>query len=165
MDLSVQSCVRVCVEVCVHACMSGFAYLAHYQFWLQSFPVHYGRYQSCNLLREVSAVKKKNAGVATYELHAVCWSSNGVQLCLGLSHSRSSVHSHNFHHLFWLAVVLKGLNISSARHVSLSVSRHSKLLRPELLHACVCLLLSHHCGAPKTHLNLLTTGFWRYFQH
>lgn len=62
----------MCVEVYVHACMSGFAYLAHYQFSLQSFPLHYGRYQSCNLLREVSTVKKKKkiAAVAAYELRA-----------------------------------------------------------------------------------------------
>lgn len=40
--------VWACVRVWKHACPL-FAYLTHYQFWLQSFPVHWVRYQSCDL--------------------------------------------------------------------------------------------------------------------
>lgn len=47
-------CLCVCVWLDGAVCMSAFAYLADYQFWLQSFPLHRERYQSSHLMVEVS---------------------------------------------------------------------------------------------------------------
>lgn len=83
----------VCVMLCmsVGACMSGFAYLVHYQFWLQSFPVHWVRYQSCDLPGGSLCCKNRLSCI----IWAVCcgwvqyWASNAFQLC-----SRQPDHLH-----------------------------------------------------------------------
>lgn len=120
MDLSVQSCVCVCggVRACMHVRFCIFSSLSVLT------TVHYRGYQSFNLLREVSTAKKKNC--CCCNIWAACWTSNAVQLCLGLSHSQSSVHSLTTSLVklpssFLSCCFFKGLNISSVRHVSLSI--------------------------------------------